>query len=125
MKTHLMRTAVAPSSTFVALTPTDTYRVRRPAAGDLYAGFDIVAQAVDAISGTVIGSTNIAAIPACRGAALPLSANCGIVAGQGATNVLFGRSAMNRYLFVIPGNTALPASAALAVELSFRGALLP
>ena len=125
MRSSWQGTAVAPSNTFVALTPTDTYRVRRPAAGDLYAGFDIVAQAVDAISGTVIGSTNIAAIPACRGAALPLSANCGIAAGQGATNVLFGRSAMNRYLFVIAGNTALPASAALAVELSFRGALLP
>ena len=125
MKTHLMRTAVAPSNTFVALTPTDTYRVRRPAAGDLYAGFDIVAQAVDAISGTVIGSTNIAAIPACRGAALPLSANCGIAAGQGATNVLFARSAMNRYLFVIPGTTVLPGGSNHVVDLTFRGALLP
>ena len=32
---------------------------------------------------------------------------------------------MNRYVFVIPGNTALPASASLALEFSFRGALLP
>ena len=116
---------LAPSNTFVALTPTDTYRVRRPAAGDLYAGFDIVAQAVDATSGTVIGSTNLAAIPACSASALPIASNCGIAAGQGATNVLYGRSAMNRYVFVIPGNTALPASASLAVEFSFRGALLP
>ena len=32
---------------------------------------------------------------------------------------------MNRYVFVIPGNTALPANASLALEFSFRGALLP
>ena len=54
---------------------------------------------------------------------LPLGTNCGGAAGQGATNVRFGRSAMNRDLFVILGNTAHLANGTLAVDFAFRGAL--
>lgn len=112
-------------STFVVLSPTDSFRVRRPAGTDLFAGFDLVRQAFDPLSGSVIGPTNVAALPACSGVAWPLPESCGVAGNQPNAGVFFGRSAMNRYLFAVPGTTALPPAATLRVAFTFRGALLP